>query len=273
MVSLPSMICFVNGDLTYPPTPPPNPPDLDVFIGSQPNLPQSDASVSELTNLQIQLFINDTMTKEEFDKRMYVDKNYATILHLRNIRILVILPSFHDHYNREYADVVIFLKQGLANVERNRLAWPGRGCPEDRFEEFPANKFLSSTYQPDGYRHCYPSYPRDPRNGFAVGPPGQCYDMQRLNMYELLRAGHHDGECRLPFGFGEGKCGECGFGRWCDRCHSSSGQRLCYRCGCDCRCGCNVDIGLYDNQGRRISPLELPNCDRESNNPAFIYRK
>jgi len=255
-----------------PVRPPPNPPDLDVFIGSQPNLPQSDASVSELTNLQIQLFIDDTMTKEEFDKRMYVMPDYATVIHLRNLRILVILPSFHDHYNREYADVVMFMKLGLANVLRNRLAWPGRGCPDDKFEEYKANKFLSTTYQ-DGYRRPSSDYPEERHHDFAVGPPGQCYDIQRLNMYTLLRAGHHDGECRLPFGFGEGKCGECGLGRWCDKCHSSSGQRLCYRCGCDSKCGCNVDTSLYDNQGRRISPIELPNCDREANNPAFIYRK
>lgn len=273
MVSLPSAIIFVNGDLTYNSEPPPNPPDLDVFIGSQPNLPQSDASASELANLQIQLFIDDTMTKEEFDKRMWVDPNYATIIHLRNIRILVILPSFHDHHNREFADVVIFLKLGLANIERNRLAWPGRGYPEERFEEFPANKFLSNTYQCDGYRRPYPEYPRDARHGFAVGPPGQCYDMQRITMYSLLNAAHHDGDCRLPFGFGMRACEDCCFGFFCDRCHSSSGMKLCRTCGCDCKCGCDVDIGIYDNVGRRISPVHIRSCDTESNNPAFIYRK
>jgi hypothetical protein len=60
MSSLPPFVLFVNGDLTYRPEPPPYPPDLPVFIGSQPELPSSYASVSELKNLQIQLFIDDT---------------------------------------------------------------------------------------------------------------------------------------------------------------------------------------------------------------------
>src|SRR5271166_785844 len=121
MSSLPPAIFFINGDITYPPEPPPNPPDMDVFIGSQPALPQSYASFSELTNLQNQLFINDTMTKAEFDARVAADPNYPIIVHLQGLRILVILPTFYDHHNRDLADVVIFLHQGLADVECNRL--------------------------------------------------------------------------------------------------------------------------------------------------------
>ena len=120
MPSMPPAIVFVNGDITYPATPPPNPPDLDVFIGSEPNNPTSYIdSPSELTTLQIQLFIDDTMTKSEFDARMVADPNYATIVHLQGLRILVILPTFRDFVNRERADVVMFLHQGLADIETN----------------------------------------------------------------------------------------------------------------------------------------------------------
>src|SRR5271157_4288272 len=157
MSSLPPAIFFINRDITYPPVPPPVPPE---FIGAQPPLPNSDASVSELTNLQIQLFIDDTMTKTEFDARVLVDPNYPRIVHLQGLRILVILPDFSDGYNRDFADVVMFLHQGLADIECNRF-----------------------------------------------GPPGQNYDIQRINMYAILRAARHGDECCLPWGIGMNCCG------------------------------------------------------------------
>jgi hypothetical protein len=255
MSSLPSAIFFINGDISYPPQPPPNPPDLDVFIGSQPNLPQSDASVSELTNLQIQLFINDTMTKAEFDARVAGDPNYPTIVHLQNLRILVILPTFRDYFNRKFADVVMFLSHGLASVERNRLAWPIDGYPAPLVQIFP--KQFKSLF--DGYHK------------FESGPPGQTYDTQRLTIYELLRAARHAGDIFLPFGFGFNSCDRCHTNFYCDREHTFSGIRKCRSCGNDCKCGC--DVGLYTNQGIKISPIHLPNCDNEKNNPAFIFRK
>lgn len=257
MSSLPPCIFFINGDISLPPQPPPNPPDLDVFIGSQPQLPQSYASFSELTNLQTQLFINDTMTKVEFDARVQADPNYPIVVHLRGLRILVILPTFYDHHNRHWADVVIFLHQGMADVECNRLAWPGLGRPS--CETFPC-----PTPPPPDYPH------EHPHRGIAVGPPGQSYDIQRLTIYELLRAAGSHNVVILPFEMMP-HCGECNFGFYCDSCHTFSGIRKCFGCGCSCKCGC--DVQLIDNQGVRSSPVHLPNCDREMNNPAFIHRK
>ena len=119
--SLPPMIIFINGDITYPPVPPPNPP---YFIGANPNNSHSDAGFSELTNLQSQLFIDDTITKTEFDARVAADPNYPTIIHLQGLRVLVILPTFQDYNNRQLADVVIFLHQGLADIEKNNFGPP-----------------------------------------------------------------------------------------------------------------------------------------------------
>lgn len=197
MSSLPSAIFFVNGDLTYPPVPP-------VFIGADP-------SVSELTTLQTQLFINDTMTKAEFDARVAADPNYPTIVHLQNLRILVILPTFHDLTNRQYADVVIFLHQGLADVEKNRF-----------------------------------------------GPPGQNYEVQRLTIYQLLRAAHSHNVVTLPFGVGMNCCNACGSPFYCDTCHTFSGISICTKCECRCKCFCNI---------------HAPNCENEYHNRAFIHRK
>ena len=221
----PPAIVFVNGDITYPPSPP-------IFIGAVPSNPQSDAGVSELTNLQVQLFINDTMTKTEFDARVTADPNYPTIIHLQNLRILVILPTFQDLVNREYADVVMFLHQGLGDIEKNRF-----------------------------------------------GPPCQNYDMQRFTIYSLLRAADNHNVITLPWGWNfncsdEGcnsGCGDCHYPFYCDGCHTFSGIRKCFKCGCSCQCGCTT--GLIDQQGIQSSPVHLPNCDNEAHNYAFIHRK
>lgn len=216
-MSLPSAIFFINGDITLPST------NSVVFPGTDPK-------VSELTTLQTQLFIDDTMTKNEFDARVAVDPNYPTIIHLQNLRILVIVPAYNDGYtymnlpNMEYADVVMFLHQGLADVEFNRF-----------------------------------------------GPPCQNYEIQRLTIYELLRAVHSPNVVILQPGIGGGCCDSCNYPFFCDRCHSFSGIRLCGGCGSGCKCGC--DCNLIDNQGRVVSPIHLPNCDNIYHNKAFINRK
>ena len=246
MGSLPPAIIFINGDINYPAVPPPTPP---TYIGA-------DASMDELTGLQQQLFINDTMTKAEFDARLVADPNYSVIVHLQGLRILVILPTFQDYLNRQYADVVIFLHQGLADVECNRLAWPGTGYPDA--------DDLSHTYPPPPQV----SYPHNHHHGIAGGPPGQSWDKQRLNIYELLRAaGSHD-VVTLPFD-AMPHCGSCNYPFYCDRCHTFSGIKICGKCGCNSMCGC----GIIDNQGIMSSPVHAPNCDNEYHNRDFIDRK
>jgi hypothetical protein len=213
----PPMILFINGDITYPSS------TLPVFPGTDPK-------ASELTTLQTQLFINDTVTKAEFDARVAADINYPTIIHLQNLRVMVILPTFHDLVNRQYADVVIFLHQGLGDIECNRF-----------------------------------------------GPPGQNYEIQRINIYAILRAVHSPNVAILPFGIGGigGNCCNCceicSFPFYCDRCHDFSGQRICRKCNCSGHCGCTT--GLIDNQGVKQSSIHAPNCDNEAHNHNFIHRK
>ncbi len=258
MASIPPAIFFINGDITYPAEPPPNPPDLDVFIGSEPNNPTSYiASPSELTTLQIQLFIDDTMTKQEFDARVVADPNYPAIVHLRGLRILVILPAFYDHVNRELADVVLFLHQGMADVESNRFWHPDH----DRHEE---HEEISHTYP----RQPPIPFPNERHHKVAYGPPGQSYDLQRLNVHALLRAAHSCNEICLPWDAGP-RCGECNYPFYCDGCHTFSGIKICGNCKCDCKCGCYI----VDQQGIKESPIFLPNCENEYHNRDFIHRK
>lgn len=229
MTSLPPAIFFVNGDISYPTTPP-------IFVGSVPGNPQSYAGFDTLTNLQTQLFIDDIMTKQEFDARVVADPNYPTIVHLRGFRILVIVPSYNDGYcdgyfhchnphinipNIDLADVVMFFHQGQVDVEYNRF-----------------------------------------------GPPMHSFNAQRLTMYELLRAAHSHSVATVPF-CAFPHCGSCDFPFYCDRCHTFSGIRICGGCGCGCKCGC----GLIDNQGISESSVHAPNCDSEFHNRDFINRK
>jgi hypothetical protein len=225
MSSLPPAIFFINGDISYPPKPP-------YFPGTDPKAPTNTLAI-----LQTQLSIDDTMTKAEFDARVAVDPNYPTVIHLQGFRILVIVPEYSDGYasypphfhphinipNIQFADVVMFLHQGLADIEKNRF-----------------------------------------------GPPGQSYEIQRLNMYELLRAVGSSSVVILPF-FTMPHCNSCNYPFYCDKCHTFSGIRVCGGCGGGCQCGCSC--GLIDNQGIRISNIHAPNCDNEYHNPDFINRK
>lgn len=190
----PPAIIIINGDITYPLTPP-------IFIGAQPNNPTSYAGVSELTNLQTQLFIDDTMSKEEFDARIAVDPNYPTIIHLQGLRILVIL---HKHVafceqqaNFEHADVIMFLHQGLADIEINRFGPPGQNYDFQRINIYAVLRAA---------HHC-----NDIVVPFGFGDGGDCCE-----------------DCKYPFW-----CDPChSFSgiRICNKCE----------CGCQCGCTCGL---------------------------------
>jgi len=96
MATLPPGIIFINEDL-------------------------NDALKATITT---QLYIHETMDGAEFDARVVFDPNYPTVVKLQNIRILVI-RSFRDVTNRNLADVVIFVKAGLAAIEKNNFGPPG----------------------------------------------------------------------------------------------------------------------------------------------------
>lgn len=160
-MNIPPAIIFINGDISYPPTTP-------VFVGAEP-------STDELTKLKGQLMIDEVMTKTEFDARVVADPNYPKIVHLQNFRILVILDTFQDLTNRNLADIVIFVKQGIAAIEKNNY-----------------------------------------------GSPGLSLDLQRLNIYELLRYNRSPNVVIVP-DFGEHRCrhhNNGAFGEICGPCRN-----------------------------------------------------
>ena len=78
--------------------------------------------------IQRQLFINDTMDGTEFDSRLTVDPNYVNNVHSNGLRILVI-RSFLETTNRDKADLVLFVKAGLASVLESKFGPPGQTFP------------------------------------------------------------------------------------------------------------------------------------------------
>lgn len=91
----------------------------------------NDLTSNVLEHLLRQLYIDGYdgyISGTEFDARVAADPNYPTIVHLQNLRILVI-RDFWDGYNRNLADVAIFVKAGLATIEANKFGPPGQTFP------------------------------------------------------------------------------------------------------------------------------------------------
>jgi len=102
------------------------------------NLPPGIIFINEDLNdtlkakIKTQLYVHEAISGAEFDARVAVDPNYPTVVKLQNIRILVI-RNLHDHTNRNLADVVIFVKAGLAAIEKNNFGPPGLTLPVNNF--------------------------------------------------------------------------------------------------------------------------------------------
>jgi len=101
----------------------------------------ADLSDNVKAAVQRQLFINETITGSEFDSRISVDSNYPQEVHGNGLRILVI-RSFDDYTNRDLADIVLFIKAGLAAVEQNKYGPPGQTFQVDHM--YPSQLFHTS---------------------------------------------------------------------------------------------------------------------------------
>lgn len=116
MSSLPAGIVFINNDISD---------NQRSFIGTQ-------------------LFANEIITKEEFDIRIQVDPNYPDLVRNMDQRLVVILTNFKDPVNRHAADVVLFLKGGLAYVEGNNVGPPKLGVNLLRLDIYTLLRFNKS---------------------------------------------------------------------------------------------------------------------------------
>jgi hypothetical protein len=75
-----------------------------------------------------QLHINEVIDGYVFDTRLSHDATYPDKVHQLDIRLMVV-RSLAELQNRQYADVVLFFKNGLVCVEENKYGPPGITFP------------------------------------------------------------------------------------------------------------------------------------------------
>lgn len=81
----------------------------------------SDSVIESLTR---QLFIDTVMTGEEFDS-MSVTLDYDAIVDHNRVMVVRDFSNRADVPNWNMADVVIFVTNGLASIEKNKFGPPG----------------------------------------------------------------------------------------------------------------------------------------------------
>ena len=100
MVAVPNAVIFINKDLTD---------QVRSFIMKQ-------------------LHISEWMTGATFDTRIAADPEYADNMRALGLRLMV-ERDFRELTNREYADVVAFVKNGIISVELNKFGPPQPSFP------------------------------------------------------------------------------------------------------------------------------------------------
>ena len=116
-----------------------NMPPAIIFINAEINSGIQDT-------LQQQLHLDEIMDGYEFDQRIIVQPDYPNIVPSFRYRILVIREDFSDTTNREYADVVIFVKLGQASIIKNNYGEPGLTLPISRINIYELLRYNKSEY-------------------------------------------------------------------------------------------------------------------------------
>lgn len=114
-------------------------PTAIIFINAEIN----DGVKSTLTT---QLYLDETMSFDEFNNRVVADLNYPAAVHLQGRRIMVVVPDFRDYSNRTLADLVLFYNQGQVTVEKNNFGPPGLSLPIIKINIFELLRDVGSKY-------------------------------------------------------------------------------------------------------------------------------
>lgn len=88
----------------------------------------NDLTDNVKSNIVRQLFIDEVLDGYVFDDRVTANADYPNQVRRSNLRLLVV-RSFQELENRTLADLVIFVKAGLAAVEENKFGPPGFTLP------------------------------------------------------------------------------------------------------------------------------------------------
>lgn len=162
-----------------------NLPSVIFFINSDLNEPLKATLISQLR-------INDFMDGYEFDDRVAVDPNYPTFVHLQQLRIMVMRPSLRNISDRTLADVVLFVKQGLASVEFYKNGPPSLTLPVANLNIFNLLEGIRSMDNSITCRRCVCGC----RCNCFKHLPIQLQQML-INIYDI--SGVHDANCDNQF--------------------------------------------------------------------------
>lgn len=145
----------------------------------------SDISTQVLEVLQRQLFIDEMITGTEFDDRLTSDPSYSEVIHQNDLKILVV-RSFRELTNRDKADLVIFIKNGLAAVESTKFGPPAQTFAVDKLywdqivNGFPQGSLFYAN--PNVQDNIY--YPLCPEPGIKLEPFGSNSVNYKKNIFE-----------------------------------------------------------------------------------------
>lgn len=114
-------------------------PTAIIFINAEIN----DGIKSTLTT---QLYLDETISFDEFNNRVTADPNYPAIVHLQGLRVMVVVPDFRNYSNRTLADLVLFYNQGQVTVEKNNFGPPGLSLSIQRINIFELLRDVGSKY-------------------------------------------------------------------------------------------------------------------------------
>jgi len=106
----------------------------------------SDLNDTSKATLRSQLYINQIITGKQFDDVVAIDPTFPDQIHLNGARVLVIRDEFYPYPNYNLADVVVFLKQRLATVEKNNLGPPKLTLSLDRLNIYALLRGANSQY-------------------------------------------------------------------------------------------------------------------------------
>ena len=98
---------------------------------------------NQLNDLKTKLFIHEVISFSEFNNRIIVQPSYIERVRLNNLRVMIIQDNFSDYTNREYADIVMSIKNGLGFIEKNNFGPPGQIINLSRISIFNIIKFKS----------------------------------------------------------------------------------------------------------------------------------
>ncbi len=103
-----------------------------------------NTSTGILDKLKSQLEITDSITAEEYDARLTVDPNYYQIIHTNKLRVLATYTNSTIN-NKDFIDIILFVKNGLAAVLKNNNGPPGLTYQVDRINVYELLRYNNSS--------------------------------------------------------------------------------------------------------------------------------